>query len=157
MRIFQKYLYRIMNYYPPLWGAGIRITRVSADRRTIDVVLKLRFWNRNFVGTHYGGSLYSMCDPFFMLILIEKLGREYTVWDKAAAIKFIRPGRGTVRARFEVPVEKIESIKEDLKTKEKAEYEFQTSIVNQDNEVVAEVSKRIHVRRKGTSSFMSAK
>jgi hypothetical protein len=137
-----------MNFYPPLWGAGIRIRHVSADRQVIDVELKLHFWNRNFVGTHYGGSLYSMCDPFFMLILMEKLGHEYTVWDKAAAIKFVKPGRGSVRARFEVPDERIQFIKEDLKTKAKAEYEFLTSVVDHDNNVIAEVSKLIYVRKK---------
>lgn len=146
--MIRKYLYYIMNFYPPLWGAGIRIKRVSPDRQTIDVELKLHFWNRNYVGTHYGGSLYSMCDPFFMLILMEKLGREYVVWDKAAAIKFIKPGRGAVRAHFEVPNERIDSIKEDLKSKEKAEYEFHTSVLDHDNNVIAEVNKLIYVRKK---------
>jgi len=64
--------------------AGIRVRRISADFQTIDVEMPLRFWNRNYVGTHFGGSLYSMCDPFFMVMLMENLGPDYIVWDKAA-------------------------------------------------------------------------
>ena len=76
-----------MNVWPPFAGAGIRVVRLDADWRAIDVEMKLRFWNSNYVGTHYGGSLYSMTDPFYMLMLIENLGREYVVWDKAATIR----------------------------------------------------------------------
>jgi len=77
-----------MNVWPPFLGAGIRVTRLQPDWRAIDVEMKLRFWNANFVGTHYGGSLYSMTDPFYMLMLIENLGRDYIVWDKSASIRF---------------------------------------------------------------------
>src|SRR5208282_1249110 len=96
-----------LNLYPPLRGAGIRVTRASADWREIDVEMKLRWWNRNAVGTHYGGSLYSMTDPFFMLMLIQNLGKDYIVWDKAASIRFKKPGRGTVFANFRLSEEQI--------------------------------------------------
>ena len=75
----------MFNLYPPLLGAGIRITRLSADWKELDVEMKLRWWNANYVGTQYGGSLYSMTDPFYMVMLIEILGRECVVWDKWAA------------------------------------------------------------------------
>lgn len=89
-----------MNVWPPFVGAGIRVTRLDADWRAIDVEMKMRFWNSNYVGTHYGGSLYSMTDPFYMLMLIENLGRDYIVWDKAATIRFRKPGTGKMRAEF---------------------------------------------------------
>jgi acyl-coenzyme A thioesterase PaaI-like protein len=82
-------------------GAGIRVTRLGPH--AVDVEMKLRRWNRNYVGTHFGGSLYSMTDPFFMLMPIENLGPEYIVWDKAATIRFKKPGRGKVRASFVCP------------------------------------------------------
>ena len=84
---------RLLSLYPPYLGAGIRV-RAAADLRTFEVRMKLGRFNRNYVGTQFGGSLYSMCDPFFMLILAEALGRGYIVWDKAATIRFRRPGRG---------------------------------------------------------------
>src|SRR6266508_3226810 len=93
-------LLQFINLWPPILGAGIRVHWLDPELRTVDVTMKLRCWNRNFVGTHYGGSLYSMVDPFYMLMLIQNLGSEYIVWDKAATIRFRKPGRGTVRAKF---------------------------------------------------------
>ena len=90
----------LINWYPPYLGAGIRLARISPDYRDLLVQMKLRFYNRNYVGTHFGGSLYAMIDPFYMLMLMQVLGREYIVWDKAATIQFRKPGRGTVSARF---------------------------------------------------------
>ena len=88
-----------MNLWFPFLGAGIRVTRLQSDWKAIDVEMKLRSWNSNYVGTHYGGSLYSMTDPFYMLMLIENLGRDYIVWDKAATIRFRKPGKGKVEPR----------------------------------------------------------
>lgn len=70
----QKILFHLINFYPPFFGAGIRIKKISEDKTTVEVQMKLTFWNRNYVGTQFGGSLYAMTDPFFMLILIENLG-----------------------------------------------------------------------------------
>ena len=84
------------------------VKRLQPDWKAIDVEMKLRFWNRNYVGTHFGGSLYSMTDPFYMLMLIENLGRDYIVWDKSAAIRFKRPGRGKMLAAFRLSDEQIE-------------------------------------------------
>src|SRR5689334_18498320 len=95
-----RQLQRRINFYSPYLGAGVRVTRVSEDFRQVDVEMPLRFYNRNYVGTHFGGSLYSMCDPFYMLMLIHILGPEYIVWDKAAAIRFKKPGKGVVKASF---------------------------------------------------------
>ena len=76
--------------------------------KAIDVEMKLRFWNKNYVGTHFGGSLYAMTDPFFMLMLLDNLGPEYLVWDKAATICFKKPGRGKVRAEFRLSDEQVD-------------------------------------------------
>lgn len=125
---------------------------VDRKEKIIEVEMKLRFWNRNYVGTHYGGSLYSMCDPFFMLILMRKLGKDYIVWDKSAQIKFVKPGSGKVKARFHVPDEKIQSIKEELEAKKKADYEFEVSVTDEQNNIVAEVKKLIYVRKRGQNA-----
>ena len=137
-----------LNVYPPFAGAGIRVTRLDADWRAIDVEMKLRFWNSNYVGTHYGGSLYSMTDPFYMLMLIENLGREYVVWDKAATIRFKKPGVGKMRAEFRVSEEQINGIRESLKTERKVEPVFVVEVRDEGGGVVAEVEKILHVRRR---------
>ncbi|MFL5362262.1 MAG: DUF4442 domain-containing protein, partial [Myxococcales bacterium] len=104
---------RLMRFYPPYLGAGISVVHVARDLSVIEVEMKLSVWNRNFVGTQFGGSLYSMCDPFFMMIAYLRLGPDYVVWDKSASIRFVKPGRGRVRARFEIPTERLEAIKSE--------------------------------------------
>jgi hypothetical protein len=147
-RIFKKHLRRLINLWPPLLGAGIRVTRLDADWRAVDVEMKLRGWNRNYVGTHYGGSLYSMADPFYMVMLIEILGREYVLWDKSATIRFRKPGRGTVRAEFRLTEEQIEEIKQALEKEEKIEREFGVEVKDEEGRVIAEVKKLLHFRKK---------
>ncbi|HYG65744.1 MAG TPA: DUF4442 domain-containing protein [Thermoanaerobaculia bacterium] len=144
----RRWLLRLMNVYPPFLGAGVRV-RASADLRTFDVRMGLHRWNRNYVGTHFGGSLYTMCDPFFMLILVEGLGRGYIVWDKQASIRFRRPGRGTVRATFHIPAGRIEEIRADADRLGKVEPTFHVDVLDEEGEVVAEVEKLLYVRKKG--------
>lgn len=141
-------LRRWINLYPPFLGAGIRVAHISEDMREIDVEMKLRWWNRNYVGTHYGGSLYSMTDPFYMLMLLENLGREYIVWDKAAAIRFRKPGRGTVRAQFRLPQERLDELRNQLLAEGKVEPTFTVQVRDQLDEIIAEVDKLLYVRRK---------
>jgi len=138
-------LLRMLSFWPPYLGAGIH-ARPSADLRTFEVRMKLRWWNRNYVNTHFGGSLYSMCDPFFMLILVEALGRGYIVWDKAATIRFRRPGKGTVRATFHIPQEKVDEIRAAADRGEKVEPVFTVEVLDEQGEVVAEVEKLLYIR-----------
>lgn len=137
---------RAINIWPPFFGAGIRV-RWRSDR-AVDVEMKLRFWNRNYVGTHYGGSLYSMADPFYMLMLMENLGRDYIVWDKAASIRFRKPGKGRVKAEFRLSNAQLNEIREKLKLQEKYEPTFTVEVKDEAGEVVAEVQKVLHIRRK---------
>src|SRR5512138_3506480 len=139
-------LFRLMGFYPPYLGAGVRVRDVSRDLRSLTVEMPLRPWNRNYVGTHFGGSLYSLADPWFMIILIEQLGPGYVVWDKAASIRFVKPGRGTVRARFEIAPERIAEIRDEADRAGRTEPVFQVAIVDAGGDTVAEVEKRISVR-----------
>jgi len=143
---------RLLNLYPPYLGAGVRV-RSSADLRTFEVRMKIRFWNRNYVGTAFGGSLYAMCDPFFMLILTEALGRrDYVVWDKAATIRFRRPGRGTMKATFHIPQERIDEIRAAADTGGKVEPVFTVEVFDEKGELVADVEKLLYVRRKDATA-----
>jgi len=147
-RLFKRSFKLLFNLWPPLLGAGIRITRVQPNWREVDVEMKLRRWNANYVGTHYGGSLYSMTDPFYMVMFIEILGRDYIVWDKSAAIRFRRPGRGAVYAKFRITEEQIAEIREALKTEEKIDREFRVDVKSGDGEIIAEVKKLLQFRNK---------
>lgn len=141
-------LKRRIRFYSPYLGAGVRVTHISDDFRTVKVEMPLRFYNRNYVGTHFGGSLYSMCDPFFMLMLINILGKDYIVWDKAATIRFRKPGKGLVKATFEIPEEKIAEIRAAADSQGKVEPQFQVVVTDSEGQVVAEIDKLLYVRRK---------
>ncbi|MGA7449526.1 MAG: DUF4442 domain-containing protein [Terriglobales bacterium] len=141
-----------MNLWPPFLGAGIRVKRQSPDWTEIDVEMKLRWWNKNYVGTHYGGSLYSMADPFFMVMLIENLGKDYIVWDKSASIRFKKPGRGTVSAGFRLSQEQIGEIKQALNSQEKIERVFTVEVKEESGNVIAQIEKLLHIRRRDKSS-----
>ena len=146
-----KRLLKKLRFWPPFLGAGIHVTRVAEDLRTIDVELRLKFFNRNYVGTHYGGSLYSMCDPWFMVMLIENLGPDYIVWDKSAAIRFKKPGKGVVKASFHLPEERIAEIRAQADAQGKVEPQFQVVVTDAEGNVIAEVDKLLYVRKKNKS------
>ena len=138
-----------MNLWSPFRGSGIRVRRIAADYREIEVELSLKWHNRNYpAATHFGGSLYAMTDPFYMLMLIKNLGPEYVVWDKAAAIRFRKPGRGKVRAEFRLTDAQLDDIREQLNTLPKYEPSYKIEVKDEAGEVVAEVEKVLHIRKK---------
>jgi acyl-coenzyme A thioesterase PaaI-like protein len=139
---------RAIRFYPPYLGAGIRLLHVDRELRSIEIGMKLARWNQNFVGTQFGGSLYSMCDPFYMLMLIHHLGPDYTVWDKSASIDFLKPGRGFVRARFELGDERLAQIRDEVQGQGKAHPRFEVTVVDDGGEPVARVSKLLSIRRR---------
>src|SRR5437879_103767 len=115
-------LRRGVNLWPPFLGAGIRVKHIASDMKAIDVEMKLRWWNANYVGTQFGGSLFAMTDAFYMLMLMANLGRDYIVWDKAASIRYKKPGKGTVTANFRLNDAQLDDIRERLRTLPKYEH-----------------------------------
>jgi len=138
--------YKWINIYPPFLGAGIRVLHKQSDDYSIKVELRLTRLNLNVVDTHFGGSLYAMCDPFFALILMQHLGRDYTVWDKVASIQFLKPGKGTVTATFHISPEQIAELRAQADREGKIEPLFTVEVIDEQGEVVAKVEKRLYVR-----------
>ena len=139
---------RLFNWWPPYRGAGIRVREISADFRTATVELRMKLLNRNYVGTHFGGSLFAMTDPFFMIMMMKNLGPEYLVWDKQGTVRFLKPARGTVTARFTMPEERIAEARERTAGGRKHEPQFRVEIVDEQGVVVADVEKTLYIRRK---------
>jgi hypothetical protein len=139
---------RRLHWWPPLLGAGVKVTRMDADFRAIDVEMRLTWRNRNVMGAHFGGSLYAMTDPFYMLMLMENLGPAYIVWDKAAAIRYKRPGIGTVRAEFRLTQAQIDDVRATLETEERYEPIFLIEVKDESGIVVSEVDKTIYIAKR---------
>lgn len=139
----------IINLWPPYLGAGIRVEHIAPDWRAIRVGMKLRWYNRNYVNSHFGGNLFSMTDPFYMLMLMRNLGRDYIVWDTSARIAFLAPGRGRVSAQFHLPEERITEIIARAASGEKLFERFRVDILDERGERVASVRKTVYIKRKG--------
>lgn len=137
-----------MNFYLPYLGAGIRVKQISPDYRHVRVEMPLTFYNRNYVGTQFGGSLYAMTDPIYMLMFMNILGRDYIVWDKAADIDFVSPGKSRVSADFNLTSEEIELVKAKTAAGEKYFFEKDVLIHNSDGSLVAKIHKTVYIRHK---------
>ncbi|MFB6344472.1 MAG: DUF4442 domain-containing protein [bacterium] len=135
----------IMNYYPPYLGAGIQIDDYTPDIRYIRVKMNLNWWNQNYVGTQFGGSLYSMCDPFYMLMVMKNLGTDYEVWDKSAEINFLKPGRSTVYAEFELNENDLEQIRQEIEKNGVSEPVFTVTVKTENGQHMARINKELHV------------
>ncbi len=131
---------------------GISVKSHADDFTRFEVQLKSRWYNRNLFGTHFGGSLYAMCDPFFVFIITMNLGRDYIVWDKTASIEFLRPAKGTIIGVFEAGKERLEEIRVEVDTLGKNTYHLEADLVDEEGIVVARVRKEVYVRRKAVQS-----
>lgn len=140
-----KYL---INHYAPYKGAGVELATIDLKNYYIQVKMPLTRKNQNIVGVHFGGSLYSMVDPFYMLILMHHLGSKYIVWDKAATIHFLSPGRGTVYADVRLSKSEIEEIKQLADNYEPVNRTYTLNILDETGQRIAEVQKTLYIRRK---------
>jgi acyl-coenzyme A thioesterase PaaI-like protein len=150
MKMNARLLRRGMKFWPPFLGAGIRVKSIADDFRDVKVELRLGRLNRNYVGTHFGGSLYAMTDPFFMIMLLHNLGGDYLVWDKEGRIEYVAPGRGTVHAHFHLSERRIAEIKDQAEGGGKILPEFEVNVKDEAGAIVARVRKILYVRLKAT-------
>lgn len=148
IRATPRLVRQVMNFYPPFLGAGIRVTHISDDWREVHISMRLRWYNKNAAGTHFGGSLYAMTDPILMLMLMQLLGKEYVIWDKSASIDFVKPGRGTVTAVITISEAELADIKDKIADGSKYLPEFDVKVVDEQGELVAEVKKVLYIRKK---------
>lgn len=144
----QKFLEKAINFYGPFLGAGVRVKDISKDYRYAKVTMNLTFYNKNYMGTQFGGSLYSMTDPWYMLMLIKNLGKSYIVWDKGATIRFKKPGKGKVTAEFKLTQEIIDEIKVTVEANTKMDYTFKVDVKDEEGTLICEVDKVVYIRKK---------
>ena len=136
------------NFFPALRRTGGRITYIAHDLKTIRIKIPLNWKTRNYVGTIFGGSMFSAVDPIYMVMFIKLLGPGYIVWDKFASIKYIKPGRSTLTAEFKVKEEELKEICDQLETTEKIDRSYQVELRDQNREICAIIDKTLHFRKR---------
>lgn len=134
------------NLFPAYRGTGARIEYIDEAYREVRVRIPLSWRTRNLVGTTFGGSLYGAVDPIYMVMLIKRLGDDYVVWDKAATIRFLKPGRTTLYARFLLPDEEVEAVRTAVARNAKTERTYTIEVTDDEGEVHVRVEKVLHVR-----------
>lgn len=144
----KSYLLKFWNLWPPFLFAGIKIVKRTTDYRHIVVKLKLRFWNANYIGTQYGGSIYSMADPFYMIMLSKNLGHQFSVIDKSAQIRYLKLGKTDLTATFILTDEELDSIRKTTEELGKFDWIRKIEIKDAFGDTVAEVEKTISIKRK---------
>ena len=145
-------LIRRINWYPPYLGMGIRVRSFADDFTRFDVELRSRWYNRNLFGTHFGGGLYAMADPFFVFIVTMNFGPGYVVWDKSAGIDFLKPATGTILGVFAIDKQRLEAMRVEVDELGKNTYHFEAELVDEQRQVVARVQKEVYVRSKAAVS-----
>lgn len=138
----------IINLWLPNLAAGIRVLRIDPDYRHVVVRMKRYFFNRNYVGTHFGGSLFAMTDPWWMIMVLRNLGPGYVVWDKAASIEFVKAVREPVFAEFVLDPATIDALREAADRDGKVLHWFPVDVKTADGTLVAAVRKQVYVRKK---------
>ncbi|UIP00488.1 DUF4442 domain-containing protein [Halobaculum sp. CBA1158] len=141
-------LFRLaFSYYPSFWSTGATLASLAPDFSAAEVELPLTWRTRNGMGTLFGGSMYGAVDPVYVVLLQRRLGDGFTVWDRAAEIRFRKPGRSTLYATFEVPDAEIREIRESLDPGESCDRVYDVDLVDSEGTVHAEVEKTVYVRR----------
>lgn len=138
------------NLFPAYRGTGGRLTYIAADWREVRVRLPLNWRTRNYVGTIFGGSIYGSIDPIYMLMLINILGPEYTVWDKAARVRFRKPGKDTLYVDFKISEEEIDEIKRLAGTARSVDRIYDLELKDKDGVVHAQIEKTLYIAKKGS-------
>lgn len=136
------------NIFPAYRGSGARVVYISADYREMRIKIPLSWRTRNYVGTIYGGSMYAGIDPIYMLMLIKTLGKDYVVWDKAAAIRFKRPGKETLFADFLLTAEELREIKAVLETRKSVDRVYNVELKDKNGKVHCQIEKTLYIAKK---------
>ena len=137
-----------MNWYPMYFGTGGKILFWSGDSREVHLRLRRSLWTYNYVGTIFGGSMFAAADPFYMLMLLRILGNQYVVWDKAGSIRFRKPGRQTLYARFEITDEQLATVRQAVETNGQTEQTFTLQWLDANGVVHAEIERLCYIADK---------
>ncbi len=148
MRITPRRLAIGMSLWFPNLFSGIRVRRFSDDWTRATVELHVNPLTRNYVKTAFGGSMSAMTDPYFFMLVMHQLGKDYVVWDTRGEIEFVKPGRGVLTAEFVVASEQADELRRRAHGGAQVREWFETVITDRHGDVVAKVRREVYIREK---------
>jgi acyl-coenzyme A thioesterase PaaI-like protein len=137
------------NLFPAYRGTGGRVVYIADDWHEVRVKLPLNWRTRNYVGTIYGGSIYGAIDPIYMLMLMRILGPDYIVWDKAAKIRFRKPGKSTLFADFLLTPDEVVEIKDLAESNRSIDRIYSLELKDKEGVLHAQIEKTLYISKKG--------
>ena len=137
----------VFNLWPTFRFAGVRVRAIANDFTAATVELRLGLLNRNYVGTAFGGTLYAMTDPFYMLMMMRQLGAGYVVWDRAGAVRYLKPGKGVITANFVLPAEEVARVRGLLGESGKLDQTYTVDLRDAVGQLIAQVEKTLYIRK----------
>ena len=137
----------VFNLWPTFRFAGVRVRAIATDFTAATVELRLGLLNRNYVGTAFGGTLYAMTDPFYMLMMMRQLGAGYVVWDRAGAVRYLKPGKGVITANFVLPAEEVARVRGLLGASGKLDQTYTVDLRDAASQLIAQVEKTLYIRK----------
>ena len=138
----------LFNISPMYRRTGGRLLEVSEDLKCVRLKLPLNYRTKNYVGTIYGGHMYSCVDGIYMVQLINILGKNFVVWDKSASIRFRRPGNKTLFAEFNITDQLLEKIRREIDQHQEKDFTLHVNLTDKEGVIYAEVEKLIYIASK---------
>jgi acyl-coenzyme A thioesterase PaaI-like protein len=136
------------NLHPAFRGTGGRVEHVAPDLSHIRVRLPLSWRTRNVVGSIYGGSLFAVTDGLHPLMIMAALGKEVVVWDKAASIRYKKPGLTTLFADFALPPDEVLAIRNALRDSPELDRTYEVELKDENGVVHTVVERTVYIADK---------
>lgn len=136
------------NWSPMYRRTTAKLVEVSDDLYYVKIRLKLNWKNRNYAGTIFGGSMLAATDPIYMIQLLQILGNDYVVWDKAVEARYKKPAKSTIYGEFIFSEEEINSIKQKVKEEQQIDIVKTMNLVDKDQQIVATFNKTLYIADK---------
>jgi hypothetical protein len=142
-------LFRVLFNMSPMYKRSCgKIIFASEDLHVVNIKIPLSYKNKNYVGSIFGGSLFSATDPIYMIQLMQILGKDFVVWDKKTNIKFKRPAYEHAFATFEFTTSEINEIRQKVEAENEVDYTKILHITDKNGIIFAELDKTLYISTK---------
>ena len=125
-----------------------KLIDVSDDLHKVVITLRLNWKNKNYVGSIFGGSMLAATDPIYLIQLIQILGDNYVVWDKAVTARYKRPAKSRIYGTFLFSKKEIKDIKNKIAESHEIDITKTMNLIDEKQQIIATFSKTLYIADK---------